>query len=125
MNSPKLNEHKGLRDISDDIKEYLNLRIQLARLNITAKVASTLANIISVSMVILFAVLFLVFLSIGAALWAGKLFDDLALGFIAVAGLYLIVGFLVFQFNKKTAPTKITDMFIKEFSNDDDDDSYS
>ncbi len=123
MNKSELNEHKGFRDLSDDFKEYLNLRIQLARLNITAKVASTLANLISVGMVILFAVLFLLFLSIGLALWAGRLFDDSALGFISVAGLYFIIGLIIFQINKKSAPTKMTDMFIKEFSNDDDDDS--
>lgn len=125
MNQSELNEHKELRDLFGDIKEYLDLRIQLTRLNITAKVSSTLANFISAGMVMLFAVLFLLFLSIGVALWAGRFFDDISFGFFAVAGLYLVVGFVIFQFNKKSAPAKITDMFIKEFSNDNDDDSNS
>ncbi len=121
MNSDKLDESKiDLRDLTDDAKEYLNLRMQVVRLNITEKIAAALANFISAGAVVIFVLLFFVFISIGAAYWLGDIFDNIGLGFIVVGGFFVITALIFKLISKKNVKPGLTNMFIKDFNNDDD-----
>ncbi len=111
-----------LRDLSDDVKEYVNLRITLMRLNVTEKISGALAKFISAGAVILLAVLFFVFASIGLAYWLGTVLENTALGFVSVAGFYLILAIIIHLWSGKGLKPSLTNMFINDFSNDDDDD---
>lgn len=106
------------KDLTGDIKSYLNLRIQLIRLNITEKISVVLAGFISGGMIAVFYLLFCLFASAALAFWLGAIFDNYALGFICVGGFYLLIGILFHTINK-SFKSNLTDKFISDFSNDD------
>lgn len=111
-----------LRDFTDDIKEYVNVRLQIIRLNVTEKVAFTLSNFISNSILLIAGLFFVLFLSLAGGFALSILLDSYALGFIAVAGFYLIVLIVVKFIFSKGVKIGLTNLFIKDFTNDDDDD---
>ena len=122
MNTDEHRESKiDLRDLSEDVKEYLNLRIQVIRLNLTEKIAIALANFISAGAVAVFILLFFVFAAVGLAYFLGNVFGNPGLGFLAVATLFLLAGFILKLVSKRTLKPDLTNKFIKNFSNDDDD----
>lgn len=110
-----------LRDLTDDVKEYINVRLQIIRLNVTEKVAFTLSNFISNSILIIAALLFVVFISIAAGFALGVVLGNYALGFALVAAFYLIIVIVMRFIFSKGIKTNLTDIFIKDFTNDDDD----
>lgn len=121
MKNGNLDESKiDLRDLTDDVKEYLNLRVQVIRLNVTEKIATALANFISAGAVVIFVLLFFVFVSIAAAYWLGNIFNNTALGFITVAGFFILLAIIFKLVSNKSVKPGLTNMFIKDFNNDDD-----
>lgn len=120
MKDVNLSESKiDLRDITDDVKEYVNLRMQLMRLNVTEKISGALANFIAAGAAIILLIIFFVFASIGLAYWVGSLLENTALGFISVAGIYLLLAIIILLIRNSIQP-KLTDIFINDFTNDDD-----
>ncbi|MBK7440376.1 MAG: phage holin family protein [Chitinophagales bacterium] len=111
-----------LRDFTDDIKEYVNVRLQIIRLNVTEKVAFTLSNFISNSILLIAGLFFVLFLSLAGGFALSILLDSYTLGFIAVAGFYLLVLIVVKFIFSKGVKIGLTNLFIKDFTNDDDDD---
>lgn len=121
MKNGNLDESKiDLRDLTDDAKEYLNLRVQVIRLNITEKIATALANFISTGAVVIFVLLFFVFAAIGVAYWLGNYFNNIALGFVSVAVFFILIALLLKLISKRSVKPGLTNMFIKDFNNDDD-----
>jgi len=121
MKNDNLEESKiDLRDLTDDAKEYLNLRVQVIRLNITEKIAIALANFISAGAVVIFVLLFFIFSCIAVAYWLGNIFNNIALGFISVAGFFILIALIFKLISKKSVKPGLTNMFIKDFNNDDD-----
>jgi len=111
-----------INEALDDVKEYINLRIRLIQLNVTEKVAQALANLIATTAALIFFILFFLFGSLALGYWLGELLDSAALGFALVAGFYLLIALLLQWSGKKSIRTKLTDTFIREFSNDQTDD---
>ena len=60
----------------------------------------------------------LLFVSVAAALTLGKLWDSYPLGFLAVAGVYLILAFLLFLVKDKIVEGTILEKFSEIFFND-------
>ena len=118
MKTGNIDESKiDLRDLTDDAKEYLNLRVQVIRLNITEKIATALANFISAGAVVIFVLLFIVFVSIAAGYWLGSIFNNTALGFVAVAGFFILIAIILKLISSKSVKPGLTNMFIKDFNN--------
>lgn len=107
------------KDLTGDIKDYLNLRIQVIRLNITEKISMVLSGFISGGLIAIFYLLFCLFASGALAFWLGAIFESNALGFICVGGFYLLIA-IIFQVINKSFKSNLTDKFIADLSNDDD-----
>ena len=71
MNTPDKNE---LRDFADDVKEYINVRLQIIGLNVTEKVAFALSNFITNGLSIILLLITIVFISFGGAFWLGRVY---------------------------------------------------
>lgn len=113
-------EAPSKKDLTGEMKDYINLRIQLIRLNITEKISGALSGLISGILLFTFFLLFCLFASAALAFWLGTVFGSTSLGFIAVGGFYFLVAIVLRAFNK-TLKRNLTDNFIADFSNDDDD----
>ena len=110
-----------LTDFYEDVKEYLNLRVQLLSLTLGEKASRTLASIASGTVIVFLCAMFLVFAGFAAAYGLGRLLGT-AWGFSIVAGVYLIATVLAVKLRKKLE-ARLIDVFVKLlFKNGDDTD---
>jgi len=119
LNTPDKNE---LRDFADDVKEYINVRLQIIGLNVTEKVAFALSNFITNGLSIILLLIMVVFLSLGGAFWLGTLVENTALGFVLMGAFYLFVFILIRYFLSKGIKAIIMNILIRDLTNDNDDD---
>ena len=64
-------------------------------------------------------IIVLLFVSVAGALAIGKAFDSYVLGFLAIAGIYLILAFLLFLVKDKIVEGPILEKFSEIFFNED------
>jgi uncharacterized membrane protein len=101
------------------LKEYADVRLDLFRLKSTNKIAALMSFLISIVFFIIFFGMVLACLTVGLALLLGELLGKTYLGFFATAGLYIIVGIILYAKKDKFVKKPITDKIIKEFSEED------
>jgi hypothetical protein len=108
--------HAATQTMIDHVKEYVHTRIEILKLTAidkTAKVAGTL---------VLFATLFLLFImvlvlaSVGLALCINQMTDNSSYGFFIVAGIYLLIGVIVYAAREKVIVSNISNAVIKHLS---------
>lgn len=117
----KNNLGEEINDAVDDVKEYVNLRMQLIQLNVTEKVSVALSNLISIGAAIIFFVLFFIFGSFALSYWLGNVFNSNAAGFGALAAFYLLIALIILWLGKTTLRKKLINLFIDQFTNDEQD----
>jgi protein-S-isoprenylcysteine O-methyltransferase Ste14 len=87
--------------LKDHVSEYVQTTVQLAKAKAT-KTASNAAAGVAVGLIALvFGVFFLAFLFTALAWWLGSLLESPALGFLCVAGLFLLFVILIFALRRK------------------------
>ena len=80
---------------------YIETQIELVKFDLKEQAAESIQKLIQVIVIMLFAFIFIIFLSIAAAIGINILTNSNILGYIFVAGMYLIV-LLIFVFDKNT-----------------------
>jgi len=103
------------------ILEYVEARIQLIKLDVVEKAAKVTAALFSSLIISLLAFFLLFFLSVSASFYLGEVMHSNALGFLTVAGFYLII-FAVALVKKKVLFEKIIlDRIIEDLTKKDGD----
>lgn len=94
--------------------EYGRTTIELAKLKAVDRISDIAASIIAkiVAGAILF--LFLLFASVGMALWLGEVFGRIYLGFLAVAAVYGVFTILAHLFLNRWIKKLICNFIIKK-----------
>ncbi|MES2573564.1 MAG: hypothetical protein V4572_01350 [Bacteroidota bacterium] len=95
-------------------EDYTKTTIKLFKLNAVDKTAEIVSSLFSLLVVILTVVLSIVIISIGAALWIGKLLGDSFYGFFAIGGLYLLVAILLRVFREQWLKYPVSNSIIKQ-----------
>ena len=94
MESPKISE--SIAELTDQVKNYIQLRIDLFKLNLTEKLATlTTTLLISIIFFIVF-LFFTLFLSLAFIFWFKEYAGNAWLGSLIVAGFYILVGVTVY-----------------------------
>lgn len=108
-----------IKTLVQELKEYFNLRSKLAELQIKkiaaeliAKIATSLITVVFLSMAFLFA-------SLALGLYLSDLMGSYSVGFIMVAGIYILLA-LIFSLLKKSIKEKISDSIITELFKEND-----
>ncbi len=108
-----------IKNLVHELKEYFNLRTKLAELQIKknaaeliAKIASSLITVVCLSMAFLFA-------SLALALYLSDLMGSYSIGFMMVAGIYILLA-TIFSLAKKSIKNKISDGIITELFKEND-----
>lgn len=108
-------------------KEYIDTQIELLKLKAVARMSRLLGSfILDVSKVILILMTAL-FLSLALAFFLGEIFQSNALGFLATAGIFLLIVLIIKALDSKLE-TLFTDIAIRKVMskwNDDDEDDHS
>ena len=82
-------EFKKVESLVDQLKAYANTRLSQVKLSMAEKISKLAAMMIAMLMAALVFFLFLVLLSIAAAIAIGQWLDSYWLGFLIVAGISL------------------------------------
>ena len=117
--SPVISELRQL------ITEYFDARLKLLKLETFEKIAKVTAVLFSSLVMALLAFFLLFFLSMSAGFCLGKIFDSMALGFLAVTGLYLILFVLVMLMKKDLLEEFLIERIIGELTKEEGDDEQA
>jgi hypothetical protein len=108
------NLKEDTRDIINHAGDYLDTFYKLNLVKATKK-ASTIASGVVNSILIFFTVFCIIlFSSIAAAWWLGDVFESPALGFLSVAGFYLLIVLILLAMRKKVIAPFIRNSLIKK-----------
>jgi len=96
--------------------DYVETNIDLIKLKAVDKASSAISWVVSKIMLAIIAIMFIVIVSIGAALWLGELTGKSFYGFFIVAGFYLIAGFVVYACRRTILKAPVANSLIKKMS---------
>jgi len=112
-------------ELAGTIKEYVNTKIESVKLSAAEKTSAVIANVVAgivVALVFLFVIIFAsIALSFGLGEWIGKTWA----GFLIVAGLYLLIGIIVWAGRGKIIRMPLMNAIIQQlFSKEEEDEEY-
>lgn len=110
-----------LEDLAAHIKEYVNNRVSSIKLSVAEKTSKILANLIAASIVIFVFFFFIIFISIAIAFAFAKLTGEYYWGFLIVAGIYLLMGIIVWALKDKLLRFPIMNSMLKQLFNEEND----
>jgi hypothetical protein len=101
-------------DLTDSITEYIQSYYKLTLLNAADK-ATTIAASTLASVTIIFMGIFVLFFGgIALAIWLGNVLDNDALGYLIVAGIFLLIIIVIVAMKKKIVFPVIRDKLINK-----------
>lgn len=110
--------------ITDRIKEYAQIRKELAILTAVEKGSRLFANLITDGLVVLFAVLTFSFGSLALGFYLSEVLGNTYAGFLIITGFYLLVALIVYftkdKYMEKAIINKVIAKFFKERNEDKD-----
>lgn len=114
----------SISGVIQKVKEYIKTRKSLARLQIVERVSTMLAGVITDGLMVFIGLFALFFLSVALAFYMGEVLDSTSLGFLVVAGIYLII-LIIIGLSKKGIESNLINLSIRKFLkrwNDEDED---
>ena len=98
----------------DRAEDYTKTTLKLFKLNAVDKSAEIVSSLFSLLVVIFAVVLSIVIISIGVALWIGKLLGDSFYGFFVIGAFYILVSILLHVFREKWLKYPVSNSIIKQ-----------
>jgi hypothetical protein len=95
-------------------EDYSKTTLKLFKLNAIDKSADVASSLVSHLAVIMAVVLSIVIISIGVALWLGKLLGDAFYGFFIIGALYAIIAILLRAFRHQWLKYPVSNSIIKQ-----------
>lgn len=114
-------EFKKIETLADQLKDYVNTRLSQAKLSIAEKVSKVVSVVIVWLMSALVFFLFLVLISVAAAIAMGQWLGSLWLGFVIVAVLVLLFGLLLWLARDRLVRIPIMNTLIQALFEKDED----
>ena len=111
------NKPTNVEELFQKIKEYADVRINLFKLKSISKISGLMSSAISIILITLIFLTVLVCITIGLSLWIGDSLGKAYYGFFIVAGIYIIIGLILFLLRGKILKTPISNKLIKELLN--------
>jgi len=119
-------ENQNFSEVFDKLegkfKKYFDLRINLFKLDLSLRLADSLSIFLVVIIVMISVMAIIIFLGIAFSVYLGKLYGNPELGFLTVAGIYVVLIFVVTVFRKKLIQQPFSRLIYDQITNDDDDD---
>ncbi len=95
-------------------EDYSKTTLKLFKLNAIDKSADVASSVVARLVVIMTVVFSVLIFSIGAALWLGKLLDEIFYGFFIVGGFYLFIAVILQLFRKQWLKYPVSNSIIKK-----------
>lgn len=94
MEPGKISEN--FASLTENVKDYVNLRIDLAKLIITEKLAKLVSFFLIAVIFFILAMFLLLFLSLAFVYWFGSDIGPAWLGALIIAALYILGGLVIY-----------------------------
>lgn len=112
-----------IEELADSIKDYVNTRIESAKLSVAEKSSMIIANVMAAMIAAVVFLFFIIFAGTALAFGLGEWIGRTWAGFLIVAGLYLLIGIIVWTAREKIIRLPIMNALIRQlFRNDDEED---
>lgn len=98
--------------LKEHVSEYVQTTVQLAKVKATKGASNAAAGAVIGITALVLGLFFLAFLFTALAWWLGDLLNSPALGFLCVAGFFLLLIILVFTLRKKVIVPMIRNAII-------------
>lgn len=109
-------------EFTDHIKDYINTRIDLIKLQVAEKSSKIMAGIIAAAIVAVIFLLFFLFVNISIAFLLGEWIGKIWAGFMIVSGFYLLLVIIIWTGRNKWIRIPIMNKMIEIlFKNDKED----
>jgi hypothetical protein len=107
----EIKEHAA--DWFESVTEYIEARWTLGVLDFSEKSAHLFSKLATGIIIGIFGAMLMLFISIGAAFYIGKLLDSYASGFVIIALFYGVLGGVCYAIRNTIIKQKISNTFIK------------
>ncbi|MFZ0282608.1 MAG: hypothetical protein WAL29_13240 [Bacteroidales bacterium] len=107
---------KLIESLLERATEYGKTSFEILKLKALDKTSDIASTFLPHAVVIVFLAVFMLFLNLGLALWLGEILGRTFLGFLVVAGFYLITGVIVHFFLHEWLKKKVSDFIISQVS---------
>jgi len=111
-------EFKKLEELSDSLKQYLLLNIEIIKLEATNHVSAIGSTVASSLVVGISAFLFVFTLSIGLGFYLSALLGDSYSGFAIIAAFYFLLATILFMGRKRLIERPLRNKIIEKFLED-------
>lgn len=101
----------------DSLKNYIEKRFQLVKLELVGVFANMASGLVSSFIILIFLLFILLMLSFSLALWFSIMVDSYSLGFVIVAGIYLLIFLLYLLIGKSKIDKNIKDTIVQSALN--------
>ena len=114
IKQPKEDLKAKVNRLKEHVGDYANTFTQIAKAKAVRGAANATAGVVIGVTAFFFAFFFLFFIGFGLGWWLGTLFNNMAAGFFAVAGFFLLLAVLLFALRKKIIVPMIQNLIISK-----------
>ncbi len=90
----------NFKELGDSVKEYFNIRLELAKLSIVEKLVKIIVLRISLLVIILATTILFLFASAAFVIWYGSNYQDYLTGLFIVMGFVVVLTLLFYVFRR-------------------------
>ena len=98
----------------DKAEQYAKTSLELYKLKAIDKSTDVFASFISRVVIAAIVALFFLLVTVGLSLYLGEVLGKIYYGFFAVAGMYLLVGVILFAFRKAWLEDPFNDYIVSQ-----------
>lgn len=115
-------EFKKVEEMAEHFRSYVDTKLAQVKLSVAEKVSKLISVMIAGILVLFVFLFFIVFVSIAGAYAIGYWLENIALGFLIVALIYLFFGIIIWMAKERLLRIPIMNAIIRQlFSNDETD----
>lgn len=111
------NKEKGIEDLFEDAKSYIDTRVEYTRLYLVEKISKIFADLVTNAVVIICFILAFLFGTFTLALFLSDVLGSYARGFGCVAGIYVLLALVVYYTKEKYIEKAIINFTIRNYFN--------
>lgn len=113
---------KNAEELTASVKEYVETRVDELKINFVEKTSAIISNVLAGILIAVIFSFFVILASVGAAFWVGIQLGSTWLGFLSVAGFYLVFGLIVWLLRGTFIRRPVMNTLIRQLFKTDDDD---
>ena len=113
-----MEDQSKIQQIIQHVEKYVSTTVELYKLKAYQKVAEIATTVITSVLMAFFGILFLIFVSIGLAVYLGEIMGRMHYGFMIVAGIYLLLAVIIYMLSKKVLKDKFNTMIVRKIFKD-------